>query len=278
VSDDGVIGGFSTSKMELVRSDSESEVPFLRWSGNISTEINRANPKSRHITRSGFAAILSPEYPMGAPLGNKYKALEICCRTDGRTYAVNLHVETYFPDDMYQGFIGREGMVGSGNASDTIFAQNDGDKQIESDNDQEDVTTEPNQSLDVREYIRSRYERVYKLDPSTDARSGFPPKGFTRLILPFMAFTLTSRGRARMEQRDLDGAISIESIGFTLMDGRDGDFNFDLVSIRAINILNGEVVGTLEDDEREEAIARQFMEEAGKLPKKKKDDTTTTAD
>ena len=56
----------------------------------------------------------------------------------------------------------------------------------------------------------------------------------------------------RLNQRDLDGAVNIESIGFTLMDGKDGDFCFDLVSLRAVNVLQGEVISNLEDTKREE--------------------------
>jgi len=212
VSDDGVIGGCSTSNMELV---TEKNMPFLRWSGRLSTEINRSNPKARHITRSGFAAIMTPDYPLGCPLGNGYRALEICCRTDGRTYAVNLHVETYFPDDMYQGFIGKDGMV-------RIRVDNNDSKSNHSLIDNQDVEEdetieEPNQSLDVREYIQHRYRRMHKVDRTANPVTGFPPEGFARLILPFTDFTLTSKGRVRQEQRELDGAITIESIGFTLV-------------------------------------------------------------
>ena len=254
VSDDSVIGGYSTSSMVSV----SNQVPYLRWSGSISTKINKTNPRARHITRSGFAAIMTPEYPFGAPLGNRYKALEICCRTDGRTYACNLNVETYFPGDMYQAFIGRDGMVNEDEQPTIIDHEQSQDLRTEDE--------EPNQSLDVREYIQHRYKRMYKIDPSNDPITGFPPKGFTRLILPFTAFTLSSQGRERMEQRDLDGAVKIESIGFTLMDGKDGDFFFDLVSIRAVNVLEGEVVGTSEDEAREEEMRIKFMEEAGKSP------------
>ena len=254
MSDDSVIGGYSTSSMVSV----SNQVPYLRWSGSISTKINKTNPRARHITRSGFAAIMTPEYPFGAPLGNRYKALEICCRTDGRTYACNLNVETYFPGDMYQAFIGRDGMVNEDEQPTIIDHEQSQDLRTEDE--------EPNQSLDVREYIQHRYKRMYKIDPSNDPITGFPPKGFTRLILPFTAFTLSSQGRERMEQRDLDGAVNIESIGFTLMDGKDGDFFFDLVSIRAVNVLEGEVVGTSEDEAREEEMRIKFMEEAGKSP------------
>jgi hypothetical protein len=207
---------------------------------------------------------MTPEYPLGAPLGSRYKALEICCRTDGRTYAVNLHVETYFPDDMYQGFIGKEGSVIMGSNPEKEGAGYYTDQAVCDQENSSTIQQEPSQSLDVREYIKSRYNRVYTTDPSTDPLSGFPPKGFTRLIMPFTDFVLTSKGRARMEQRYLDGAITIDSIGFTLMDGQDGDFTFDLVSVRAVNVLEGDVVGTLEDERREEEMRRQFMEEAGK--------------
>ena len=52
------------------------------------------------------------------------------------------------------------------------------------------------------------------------------------------------------------------------MDGKDGDFNFDLVSLRAVNVMNGEVVGTLEDERREE----EFRDGLRPKLKKKKDE------
>lgn len=80
-----------------------------------------------------------------------------------------------------------------------------------------------------------------------------------RFILPFKDFMLTSRGRMRTQQRALDN-VFLESIGFTLMDGKDGDFCFDLISIRAVNVLEGDIVGSLEDEEREDALLRSFHE------------------
>ena len=74
------------------------------------------------------------------------------------------------------------------------------------------------------------------------------PNGFTRVILPFRQFLLTSRGRLRENQRVLDGGIAIERIGLTLMDEQDGDFVFDLAKIRAINYVDGLILGE-EDDE-----------------------------
>jgi len=96
VSDDSVIGGFSSSKIELKEPDSGP--PYVRWRGNLSTKVDHQSNLARNVTRSGFASVMTPEIPLSAPLENRYQALEICCRTDGRTYAVNLHCETYFPD------------------------------------------------------------------------------------------------------------------------------------------------------------------------------------
>mmetsp|Transcript_10667 Transcript_10667/g.18746 ORF Transcript_10667/g.18746 Transcript_10667/m.18746 type:complete len:369 (-) Transcript_10667:27-1133(-) len=278
VSDDGVIGGFSTSQMDFhegVKNDhlngnstsSSSSPPFLRWSGTLSTKINHQSHLARNVTRSGFAAVLSPEYPLGVPLGNKYKALEICCRTDGRTYAVNLHVESYFPEDVYQGFIvggkqqpQQQHQTMNSSEEDattenkTIASLDEHEKQSTI----EQAPSEEQQTLDVRQHIKNRTKLALDQDPTTHPYHGHPPHGFQRYVLPFREFALTSRGRMRHAQRDLDGNISIESIGFTLMDGKDGDFCFDLVSLRAVNVLEGEVVGTLEDDQRLEELSERL--------------------
>ena len=257
VSDDSVIGGFSSSVMEFnegkkSKEDNSNSIapPFLRWSGEINTEINRHSNLARNITRSGFAAIFTPEFPLGAPLGNKYKALEICCRTDGRTYAVNLKVETYFPEDMYQGFI-------SGSGVNNIVDANTMEQNHVTEDDAmcDDDDKEEQPILDIREHLKSQQQIISSQDPNNHPYHGYPPTGFQRLILPFKDFALTSRGRMRHTQRDLDGSVNIESIGFTLMDGKDGEFCFDLVSLRAVNIMDGEVVGTKADDDREEELA-----------------------
>ena len=64
---------------------------------------------------------------------------------------------------------------------------------------------------------------------------------FDSLILPFSAFSLTSMGREREIHRELDDRICIESIGFALIDGNDGDFQFDLARIRVVNLRDGRV-------------------------------------
>ena len=82
------------------------------------------------------------------------------------------------------------------------------------------------------------YQNFIRIPPNND---------FVRVILPFRDFLHTSVGRVREVQRILDGSIQVENIGLTLMDGKDGDFQFDLARIRAINYYNGMILG--EDDE-----------------------------
>lgn len=222
VSDDEVIGGYSRGKVDLIRTsadyrrwmtgeklqdqftriedtddtingdDESSELdtkhftPFLRWSGKVDTTVGLTSDAQR----SGFCAIRSPEFPFGGvDLQGLYNALEIICRTDGRTYTVNLGVSTFFPGDMYQGYI----------------------------------------------RIRPTYTNSSFICPETGGE-------YERLVLPFRSFVLTAFGRLRDVQRELDSSVEIEHIGFTLMDGRDGDFQFDLARIRAVNFDGRDVL------------------------------------
>ena len=66
---------------------------------------------------------------------------------------------------------------------------------------------------------------------------------FDKVVLLFQHFIVTSGGRMRATQRELDNAVRIESIGLTLMDGIDGDFEFDLARIRAINYDDTGIIG-----------------------------------
>jgi len=66
---------------------------------------------------------------------------------------------------------------------------------------------------------------------------------FSTLVIPFRELILTAGGRLRDTQRQLDGAIRVEHLGFILMDGNDGDFQFDLARIRAVNLIDGKIVG-----------------------------------
>jgi Complex I intermediate-associated protein 30 (CIA30) len=164
-------------------------VPFVRWKGTIDTRVNQ---ERSHVQRSGFCSIRSPEYPFtGADLGGRYNGLEIMCRSDGRPYSLNLKVDSYIPDDLYQCFI---------NIPPTM-------------------------------------------EPGTGVCPGTGEDQFDRVVLLFKHFIVTSGGRMRARQRDLDTSIKIQSIGITLMDGVDGDFEFDLARIRAVNYDAAGVIG-----------------------------------
>lgn len=226
ISDDGVIGGYSRGKVDMIRTSADYKrwmkgeelqdvlrkldeeeyedddidfTPFLRWSGKTDTTIGLTSDAQR----SGFCAIRATEYPYGgANLQGLYNALEIVCRTDGRTYTVNLQVSSFFPGDMYQGYINLP-------------------------------PTHPDKS---------------KICPDTGG-------GFERLVLPFNKFALTAYGRMREIQRELDNNVEVQHVGFTIMDGQDGDFQFDLSRIRAVNFDGYSIRG----DEGDEPVrvARQ---------------------
>ena len=66
---------------------------------------------------------------------------------------------------------------------------------------------------------------------------------FDKCVLLFDHFFVTHSGRMRVKQRDLDNSIRIQSIGISLMDGRDGPFEFDLARIRAVNYDERGVIG-----------------------------------
>jgi hypothetical protein len=162
-------------------------MPFIRWKGAIDTRVN----KEKKVQRSGFCTIFSPEFPVGGvDLGGRYNGIEIMCRSDGRPYSLNLKVESFIADDLFQCFINIPPTIAPGSQ----ICQVTGGK-------------------------------------------------FDRVVFLFHHFVATAGGKLRATQRILDNSIKIQSIGITLMDGADGDFEFDLSRIRAVNFGETGVIG-----------------------------------
>ena len=186
-------------------------IPFVRWKGTIDTRINPNREchleegAEKRVKRSGFCAIRSSEYPFdGANLGGRYNALEITCRSDGRPYSVNMKLNSFIEDDMFQCFIAIPPTIDE--------SSKEGGQQQEKKDDNNHLVS----SLGGR---------------------------FDQVVLLFRHFIVTAGGRTRAIQRKLDNDIKVKSIGFTLMDGVDGDFQFDLARIRAVNYDETGVIG-----------------------------------
>ncbi len=122
--------------------------------------------------------------------------MELMFRTDGRDYVINLKVNTYFPEDLYQAIVP----------------------------------------------LPATHPDKRKVCTKTGGH-------FDRMVFRFEDhFHHTSRGRLLEEPKRLDGLISIEHMGVVLMDGVDGDFEFDLARVRVVNVTDdGDILG--EDDE-----------------------------
>ncbi len=207
----------------FAQTHSQTTTPFIRWEGNIDTRL----PPNSRAKRSGFCAIRCPEFPFGGiPVGNKYNALEIQCRSDGRSYTLNLKVQSFFPDDLYQSTI-------------TV--------------DQQEVE-------DLKALKRLRLQGNQDQDQDQDQvdnnnREGGNHEdaldGFISVVLPFQDFILTSHGRPKATQRTLDGGVQLQHLGLTLMDGKDGPFQFDLAKIRLVNysFQRGMIVNDYDEDD-----------------------------
>jgi hypothetical protein len=169
---------------------------------------------SSRAQRSGFAALKSPEFCIGngANLRGAYSALEIVCRTDGRVYTVQLQ-------------IGGSLMSPSSSSGDSGSSVNVFKGHI-------DVgATTPANCIgegDAHDTDNQQQQQYWDV-----------------LYLPFADFSLSDNHRlAGVHHRgggdtmQLDNKVCIESIGFTLMDGKDGPFCFDLARIRAVNFYN----------------------------------------
>jgi hypothetical protein len=184
--------------------------PFLRWTGHLDTTIGM----SSRAQRSGFAALKSPEFSIGngANLRGAYSALEIVCRTDGRVYTVQLQIGGTLMSpssggdgvNVFKGHIDVEATTPSNTTTNYIGEQGD------------DYGNEDQQQLQQHQQPQQYWDVLY---------------------LPFADFSLSDKKSSN--DRQLDDKVCIESIGFTLMDGKDGPFCFDLARIRAVNFYNG---------------------------------------
>jgi len=132
---------------------------------------------------------------------------------------VNLKVNSYFPDDIYQGHMREE------------------------------------KRKEGRERAAFPHPVPFQAEEEGNANAIVNKKeeedGFSTLVMPFANFVLTKAGVEIEQQRSLDGSVNIEHIGFMLADGVDGDFQLDISSIRAVNYINNEMVDDLMKDEEE---------------------------
>ena len=284
---DNVIGGFSDAQISLLHSfhnvskseevggdvvdvvdtdnqlksdsdvsKSKLSVPFVRWYGTISTKLPKNHNKNashrNYVDRSGYCYIRLPEFiPNGIPLRNKYNALELTCRTDGRLYTVNLKASTLIPDDLYQGFLKIPSSFTNSNSETSINSETSKTSKPSMMNEFNDYATDINNEKDDdsknNNKLESKEIQSNDDDNDNDDNDNEPDPAFETLVLEFKDFILTAGGRPREYQRTLDGDITINHIGFLLADGNDGDFKFDIAKVRVVNISKDGTI--LEDTE-----------------------------
>ena len=92
---DGAWGGKSVAAFER-------EAHAAAFTGFTSLEL----PAGGETTRMGFCAVRSSPWPDHELVDcDDYGALEVCLRTDGRTYSINLDVDSFFTGELFQGFL-----------------------------------------------------------------------------------------------------------------------------------------------------------------------------
>lgn len=80
----------------------EREARSAAFRGVTSLEL----PADGAASRTGFCAARSSPWPDHELVDcDDYGALELCLRTDGRTYGINLDVDSFFTGELFQGFL-----------------------------------------------------------------------------------------------------------------------------------------------------------------------------
>lgn len=93
------LDGASTAAVQLI-ADEAGSPPFARFSGSLSKKVLGHKEK----VRTGFAALRSSEWKPPKVL-SEMDVLELRVRSDERTYAVNLNVDSFNQEDIYQGVL-----------------------------------------------------------------------------------------------------------------------------------------------------------------------------
>ena len=94
VTDDSIKGTSKASFDGLV----EGEVSFARFSGSLKKPVGDHNLKAR----SGFVALQKNHWDPPICLGD-FNYLRVKIRSDGRPYLINLRVDSFNHEDLYQG-------------------------------------------------------------------------------------------------------------------------------------------------------------------------------
>lgn len=97
---DRAIGGKSICAMDYrsVNDDKQEAGDAAVFSGNTSLAT------TGKMSKSGYCAARFTLPPRSQDLG-EYAGLEMRLKTDGRMYTVNIQCDTWFEDDLYQGFV-----------------------------------------------------------------------------------------------------------------------------------------------------------------------------
>jgi hypothetical protein len=98
---DAIIGGKSKCSLKFAPPKEDAPLGSAIFSGVLDSDIAGAQG---NVIKSGFCAARYRLPPQDDDLG-QYEGLAMRVKGDGRTYTVNVQCDTWFEDDLYQGFI-----------------------------------------------------------------------------------------------------------------------------------------------------------------------------